>query len=94
MSDRYPHAPTCSIWAQLPRPLVPCTCGATAQQSAFEAGQREADARAMAVVEAAMDLIVSLARKESTAASEGALVVLTNRLVSQGFITKEGERRG
>jgi hypothetical protein len=40
MTGRYPHDTECSIWAQF-RPLGPCSCGATAQQSAFDAGKRE-----------------------------------------------------
>jgi hypothetical protein len=51
MTDRYPHTPTCSCHYS---EYANCDCGAEREQSAFEAGKREADARAMAVVEAAI----------------------------------------
>jgi hypothetical protein len=49
MTDRYPHAPTCSSHYSA---HANCDCGAEREKSAFDAGKREADARAMAVVDA------------------------------------------
>jgi hypothetical protein len=52
MSDRYPHARTCATWATRTPPRK-CTCGATAQQSAFEDGKREGLEEAAKVAEGA-----------------------------------------
>ncbi len=95
MTDRYPHAPECPKM----RPTIShwdCTCGATAQQSAFDAGKREADARAMAVVEAAKAYVrhVLMFRTAEEGWDCPEEKELHDSLVSQGFITKDGERRG
>jgi hypothetical protein len=48
MIDRYPHAPECWLlnpWPDGGKLSNKCSCGATALQSAFEAGKREAYAR-------------------------------------------------
>jgi hypothetical protein len=101
MTDRYPHAGWCSVHGAYDAPLAPgdCTCGATAQQSAFEAGKLEADARAMAVVDRCLrDLEVeqicwfcdyAQSKPPSHWFHEDECP-----LVSQGFITKDGVRRG
>jgi hypothetical protein len=96
MIDRYPHAPTCHAKPSAPGLL--CTCGAGKLNAAFEAGKREADARAMAIVEAAIKL-----DSETTVCplcshiDNGDLShphVDTCPLVVQGFIDRDGERRG
>jgi hypothetical protein len=95
MNDRYPHAPTCSSHYSA---HANCDCGAERERDAFEAGKREADARAMAIVEAAIKL-----DSETTVCplcshiDNGDLShphVDTCPLVVQGFIDRDGERRG
>jgi hypothetical protein len=56
MSDRYPHARTCATWATRTPPRK-CTCGATAQQSAFEDGKREGLEEAAKVADACPDAV-------------------------------------
>jgi hypothetical protein len=102
MIDRYPHSDQCPVRPLLARKNgMPCSCGATALQSAFEAGQREADARAMAVVERCLALN----------ADDGNQCMFCNcycwpgssyhrphadtcPLIVGQFITKDGVRRG
>jgi hypothetical protein len=50
-----------------------------------EAGRKEADARAMAVVEAAI---------ESVRLAPDLMTIMRGELIAQGFITKDGARRG
>ena len=77
-----------------------CDCGATSQSAAFEAGKKEADARAMAVVDAAIEAqgeepeCLFCDRYDWAGSSYRKLHADACPLVAGNFITKDGERRG
>ncbi len=89
MIARYPHAPECPKM----RPTIShwdCTCGATAQQSAFDAGKREADARAMAARDRALTAAIDLVRANPEHPDIVIALLMAMRDTKEG----DGERRG